>query len=303
MKAIPNTNDGTLNLPDIRIYLNTDNLHDLTESSIWPDLQGQDIYKQLKRDGFDGIQAGNYFDQEAPVDIGFCSLDRINIASEADIIIAKHAEIGSNCVTVHAGWGIEDDPDVFTLVEAILTASCKYQIPVYIETHRATITQDIWRTVQICKRFPEVRFNGDLSHYYCGQELVYGGLAMKLEFMQPILERISFMHARIASPGNIQMPVDTTTGRPKFATGDLNYLDDFKDMWTLVMRNWLRNAQSGDFFVFCPELLPRQYYYARTFEQSEGLWCEESDRYADALLYIEIARNCFQSAKKSLNKN
>ena len=59
--------------------------------------------------------------------------------------------------------------------------------------------QDIWRTVQITKRFPEVRFNGDLSHYHTGQELVYDGLDMKIEFMAPIFDRIRFMHARIGS--------------------------------------------------------------------------------------------------------
>ena len=41
----------------------------------------------------------------------------------------------------------------------------------HIETHRATICQGMWRTVQFVKRFPELRFNGDFSHWYAGNGL------------------------------------------------------------------------------------------------------------------------------------
>jgi hypothetical protein len=71
---------------------------------------------------------------------------------------------------------------------------------IVVETHRATITQDSWRTVQITKGFPEVRFNRNFSHYYCGQELAYGDWSSKLAFMEPIFERVGFIHGRIACP-------------------------------------------------------------------------------------------------------
>ena len=34
---------------------------------------------------------------------------------------------------------------------------------------------DVWRPVQLIKRFPEVLFNGDFSLYSCGQEMICGG--------------------------------------------------------------------------------------------------------------------------------
>ena len=146
------------------------------------------------------------------------------------------------------GWGIEDDDDVFRLVEAILAASETTRLPILIETHRATITQDMWRTVQIVKRFPEVRLNGDFSHYYCGQEMVYGGedfmsgVPIKIEFMAPVFDRIGFMHGRIASPCSMQMPIDDPSTRPAAATGMANYLADFRAMWTRAMQGFLANA-------------------------------------------------------------
>ncbi len=47
-------------------------------------------------------------------------------------------------------------------------------LPAYIETHRATIAQDTyWRITQAIGRRLDVRFNGDFSHLYCGNEIIY----------------------------------------------------------------------------------------------------------------------------------
>jgi hypothetical protein len=186
---------------------------------------------------------------------------------------------------------------VFRLVEAILAASGKTRLPIFIETHRATITQDMWRTVQITKRFPDVLFNGDFSHYYCGQEMPYGGLEMKMEFMAPIFDRVGFMHGRIASPGQMQMPIDDSSTRPAAASGAIDYFTDFRDMWTRAMRGFLQHAQLGDILIFSPELLSGTSYYARLFPNQAGKLIEETDRYQQALLYRDIAKACFNQAR------
>jgi hypothetical protein len=119
---------------------------------------------------------------------------------------------------------------------------------------------------------------------------------MKMEFMAPIFDRISFLHARIASPGHIQAAIGSEGERPSFATGDINYLADFKALWTRAMQGWLKSAKPGDYLIFCPELLSRQHYYAKTFQGPDGKFHEESDRYAEAIRYQTIARECFAAA-------
>jgi hypothetical protein len=300
---IPNTNDGSSAAPQLRIYLNLNNLEGLPPDSLWPGLEGEAQFARLAADGFHGIQLPD--GQAAPPacqGLATCASDRINTAADALDVVARYADLGHQCLTVHAGWGIEDDADADRLVEAILKASAKFSLPVFIETHRATITQDIWRTVQLTKRFPDIRFNGDLSHYYTGQELVYGGLDMKLEFMAPIFERIRFMHARIGSPGHIQMPVGACTGRPLQASGEIDYLADFKRLWIRAMAGFLTSAGPGDFLILCPELLSRRYYYARTFPDAAGVLHEESDRYAEALTYARIAVECFSAAQDRISR-
>jgi hypothetical protein len=292
-------NDGSGEEPKLRVYLNLDNLVDLPASSAWPGIDGLTSYQLLSAEGFEGVQLTT---NDPPIEgaaLPHCGLNRINTPAEADGVAARHAARGDLCITVHAGWGLEDETEVFSLVEAILTASGKHRLPIFIETHRATITQDIWRTVQITREFPEVRFNGDFSHYYCGQELVYGNWLAKLAFMQPIFERVGFIHGRVASPGCMQVPIDADLDfRASQARGAINYLAHFKELWTRAMFGFLRAATPGDVLIFAPELLSSTHYYARVFRNASGQFAEESDRYVQALLHKDLARACFAEARQ-----
>ena len=119
--------------------------------------------------------------------------------------------------------------------------------------------------------------------------------------MEPIFSRIGYIHGRVASPGCIQVPIDSDlSARPRQAHGAVNYLDHFKELWTRAMRGFLGNAQPGDVLVFAPELLAGNIYYARLFPDKDGLLTEESDRYAQALLLKDVARACFNEAKRRL---
>ena len=295
MKRPRYLNDGSVDAPKLRVFLNLDNLVDLRRDSIWTGVAKEELLEQLAADGFEGVQLTDD-GPPRPGALAYCGLGRINQPGEAVLLAEKHAARGDLCLTVHVGWGIEDDDHVFRLVEAILSASERTGLPIFIETHRATITQDMWRTVQITKKFPEVLFNGDFSHYYCGQEMVYGGVEMKMEFMAPIFDRIGFMHGRIASPGHMQVPIDDIESRPAAAVGVVDYFADFRTIWTRAMRGFRNYAGPGDVLVFAPELLGGAHYYARLFPGSDGMVVEESDRYAQALLYAKIARCLFEDA-------
>lgn len=290
-------NDGSAGSPKLRIYLNLDTLTDLRADSCWPGFEGARRYDRLLEDGFEGVQLTTNDPAPSDLKLPYCGLDRINIPSEADAIVARHADRGDLCLTVHAGWGLEADDEVYRIVDAILRAEEKHRLPVFIETHRATITQDMWRTVQLTRRFPEIRFNGDFSHYYCGQELVYGDWEQKLKFLEPVFTRAGFLHGRIASSGCMQVPIDPDLrARPAQAHGVANYLDHFRQLWTRAMLGFLSNAQPGDLLIFAPELLAGTYYYARKFPNATGELKEETDRYAQALLYRDLGHACFADA-------
>jgi hypothetical protein len=282
---------------NLRIFLNLDNLTDLRPGSLFPpalvsDPAGRDA--RLQEDGFAGVQL-THDDPEPGTLLPYCGLGRVNHPDEADALLARRARRGDLCVTLHVGWGMEDDAEVDALVRAILKASQKYQLPAYIETHRATITQDMWRTVQITKRFPEVRFNLDLSHLYCGQEMVYGDWAAKLDFLQPVFDRTRFIHGRIAAPGWMQAPIDGIQEKPALAHG-VDYLAHFREAWTRAMAAFRAHAAPGEELIFAPELLPAGIYYARKFPDAAGHLVEETDRYEQALRYRDLAAMCWRDA-------
>jgi hypothetical protein len=285
--------------PRLMLLLNLDNLVDLPGSSVLRAGTEEEVYARLRADGFEGVQITHGDPLPKSPALPFCGLSRINVPSDAHIVAARHADRGDRCITVHLGWGIEDDREVDALVEAVLEAQQRRRIAIFIETHRATVTQDIWRTVQLIKRHPDLRFNGDFSHYYCGQELVYGDWNQKLHFLTPLFDRVGFMHGRIASPGCIQVPIsEDVHARPVQAHGVVNYLDHFRELWTRAMLGFLRHAAPGDVLPFALELLAGTHYYARLFPDAEGVMREESDRYAQALLLAQIARESFAAASE-----
>lgn len=242
----------------------------------------------LKSAGYDGVQFANLGTAEQrsacrKLNMGMAASGRINAPGEADELAGCVADDGYDCATLHVGWGIENDDEAVLLIESMLEASHRRKVRFYIETHRATICQDMWRTVQFIRRFPEMRFNGDFSHWYAGQEMVYGGFDKKLHFIRPVLERVRFLHGRVANPGCIQAPVKE--GTP--------YLEHFKQLWIASFRGFLQSREA-DAICFTPELLGPDIYYARTFRGAE-----ETNRWEEALKLKEIAEQCFASALRS----
>lgn len=290
-------NDGSQDAPKLRIYLNTDNLFGLPETSVFTETDDSERLRRVAVDGFEGIQVGDWFELYDDAILPHCGLGRVNQPNEAMELLRQRKERGDQAVTLHVGWGTESDAEMDRLVDAILSASKNLDLPTFIETHRATITQDMWRTVQLCKRIPEVRFNGDFSHFYCGQEMVYGDFEAKLDFMQPIFDRIGFMHGRIAASSIMQAPIESIDQRPRLAQGEArDYLADFKAIWRRAMAGFKSSANPGDVLIFAPELLTSQIYYARLVKNSEGELTEDIDRYSQALLYRDLARKCFDDA-------
>lgn len=292
---IKTLNDGTTFAPRLKVYLNLGTLVDLPASSIWPKRRGAEAMAYLKEVGFEGAQDGDAQDCRA-AGIGSAASGRVDLVGDAETLARKFKDLGHECATLHVGSGFEDDAGMDALVQAVVDASERVDFPLYIETHRATITQDVWRTIQLARRIPDVRFNADFSHYYTGLELAYGDLPAKFNAMQPIFDRVRFMHGRIGSPGSIQ--VDIADGRSPVpqAFGIHDFVDHYRQMWTRAMSGFLASARPGDYLVFAPEILAPSIYYARMFPASDGRLREESDRYAQSLIYARMARECFAQA-------
>jgi len=279
----------------LRFYMNLKALEALPDSSAGPRSGSfAERVSHIKSAGFHGVQ----FDRVAThqelndcttLGLGIAASGRINAPHEASALAEQVAADGYECATLHVGWGTEDDDEAARLIESVLQASQRWRIPLYIETHRATIFQDMWRTVGFVNRFPEILINGDFSHWYTGQEMVYGGFEKKLAFIQPVLERVRFLHGRIGNPGCIQVRVDENAEEQPL------HVHHFEQLWTASFRGFLRNAPGDSHICFTPELLAPNIYYARTWITDDGP-VEESDRWEQSLVLNRIAARCFEQA-------
>jgi len=285
MPKISNVSDQSAAPPRLRIGLSLVTLMDLPEGSLGP--RGPLALHAVREAGFEAIQTR---DPVAARDAGLVptGIARVDRPEQARVVAAQHRDAGYDCTTLHVGSGFETDDEAAALVEAIVEASVGEGHPMFVETHRATITQDMKRTLDLVDRCPGVRFNGDFSHWYTGAEMVYGDLAAKVARLAPVLERTRFLHGRISDPGCIQVaipddPADVHVGV-------------FRDLWARGFEGFLATAQPGEVMGFYPELLPASLFYARRVPDAAGQRREETDRWTEALKLVDLARAVWTDA-------
>lgn len=290
MTGIPNANDGKGGAPRLRIGMSLLTLTGLPEWSIGPKGELADRLAQVREARVEAVQAHMPDIVRAIQDAGLVAtaLARVDKPEDALVVARRGKSWGCDCTTLHVGTGFESDDEAFALIDAIVDASIAENYPLFVETHRATAAQDMKRTLDLIQRVPEVRFNGDFSHWYTGGEMTYGSVDAKLDRLQPAIRRTRFLHGRISTPGCIQIPV--RDGEQEA------HVSVFRKFWSRSFAGFLASARPGDVMGFYPELLPASYHYARLMRTASGTLSEESDRWGEALALIDIARVCWNAA-------
>jgi hypothetical protein len=251
----------------------------------------------VKSQGYESLQSWDNWRLIQDAGLRASGIARLLSPDQAAMIAVAHADAGLEFTNLHVGTGFENDAEMDALADSILQASARTGHRLLVETHRATATQDIWRTLRWIERFPELRFTADLSHWYTGHELTYGGeFEQRMAHLQPVFERTRAIHGRIGNSGAMQTPLD----RPG------HYVAHYRALWTAVCRGFLLSADDSETLPFCPELLPMAVgdppfwlHYAQSASAvADDLWQgEPSDRYADAERLWQLACVCFKEAQ------
>lgn len=265
---------------------------DLPSHSTGPRRSLDAIYRATRDAGYEAMQGGA---PELCQAHGLQLLGDGVVPTEADAerFVASWKGKGAACATCIVGYGYESDSEIDLLVGALDELSTSYGLPVYVETHRASVTQDAWRTVQLANRIPNVRFNGDFSHWFTGQEMLYGDFSIRLSRLQPIFERVRFLHGRIGSRCCMQEDIGSGPGQRS--------IPYFRQFWIRVMQGFMHADDSGTDLWFCPELLGPEYGYAPIHRTPNGDYSESSDRWAQAKALVEIATSCFDEAARLIH--
>lgn len=281
--------------PTFRRDLNVGTTWSLPEWSTGPHGDEQAVLEAAVAAGYEGVQGAN---PRRCRDLGLVpttfAIQPVpgGLTDQA----RRWADLGFACCTVLLGTGLEDDSAADRLVDEVLEASVASGVPLYVETHRGTVTQDIWRTLRLVERHPDLRFNADLSHWYTGHELGTADMGALVEQLSPVLDRVRYVHGRIGTSGCVQ--VDVGTGDP----ADHPSVAHFQQLWTRAMAGFVAGAAEDPVpppdlrLGFAPELLPPEVGYARLVPGTDGTLREEGDRWAQALVLTDLAAACFPSA-------
>ncbi|HWK47102.1 MAG TPA: sugar phosphate isomerase/epimerase [Stellaceae bacterium] len=150
------------------------------------------------------------------------------------------------------------------------------QVEIQFETHRNSVTNDMFAMLQLLDAVPEMVISADLSHYVVGREFDYPVSAAAQEHIARILRRAGSLQGRIASRQQIQVPF----GFPQYR----KWLDVFLAWWEQGFRDWRRRAPATARLNFLCELGPHE--YAMTGPDGYEL----SDRWDEALILRDHAR-------------
>jgi hypothetical protein len=280
----------------IRKHLSLGNLMALPPASVGfrDNLAAQ--LQLVKSQSYESLQSWDNWRLIQDAGLQASGIARLLSPDQAGKIAESHRDAGLEFTNLHVGTGFESDAEMDALADSILQASAHTGHKLLVETHRATATQDIWRTLRWIERFPELRFTADLSHWYTGHELTYGGkFEQRMAHLQPVFERTRAIHGRIGNSGAMQTPLD----RPGL------YMAHYRALWTAVCRGFLLSADADETLPFCPELLPMAVgdppfwlHYAQSANASvDDPWQgEPSDRYADAERLWQLACACYDEA-------
>jgi hypothetical protein len=279
--------------------LNTWTICNLPAFSVFPKvMDATDTVAFIRAAGYEGLQ----MEADDPlVEAGLAAgmhmsaTGRVITADDAAALCRAHQDAGFALTTLHVGTGFETQADGMRLMEAVLDASDRHDYPLYVETHRATLTQDPRRTLDLIEAFPELLINADFSHWYAGCEMPYGDFDAKLNALQPVFDATRYMHGRMADSSCIQVPVASWKATPS---------RHFHEMWTRAFAGFLSTSGVSDRICFAPELLPNsaalngrrtEINYARMTSGLDGP-VEETDRWQEGLALCRRAEKAFDAA-------
>ena len=142
-------------------------------------------------------------------------------------------------------------------------------LPVLFETHRDSLLNDLYYTLQIIDLVPEMRLCADLSHFVVDREMREPIGERDQEYIDRILDRSDCFQGRIANREQVQIQIDFPQHQ--------EWVGIFKAWWKDGMRRWRHRNDEDATLIFLCELGPPPYAI------TDGQRRELSNRWDEAL--------------------
>lgn len=162
-----------------------------------------------------------------------------------------------------------DPADAVPVINRWMQEAADYDFPLLFETHRDSLLNDLYYTLQVMDLVPDMRLCADLSHFVVDREMRAPVTATDQAYIDKILQRSDCMQGRVANREQVQIQIEFPQHQEWVAI--------FRHWWKLGMRSWRQRNADDATLVFLCELGPPP--YAITDRNQHEL----SDRWQEAL--------------------
>jgi len=245
-------------------------------SAIRPELALEESVEKIAAAGFGGIST-HWYDRDVARRVsgllkphglqveGQCFPQTVDDLKPA---LETAAEFGVHHLALQPDVRLRRIEDCIPLLEGWQRLAEETGIPVYVETHRDRMTTDLFFTLDLLDRLPDLKLLGDLSHFLVGREFAWPVSDENHALIHRILDSSWAFHGRVASREQVQIEISFPHHKP--------WVDLFLGWWEYGFRSWRRRAGASDTLTFTCELGPKPYAITgRDGEDSTDRW-EES---------------------------
>ena len=160
-------------------------------------------------------------------------------------------------------------PEGVEVVERWMRDANDAKMPLLFETHRDCTLNDLYYTLQLIDKVPEMRLCADLSHYVIDREMPLPLSGRDHDFMQKILSRSDCFQGRISNREQVQIQIEFPQHQA--------WVEQFKQWWADGISMWRQRNDDDATLPFLCELGPPPY----AITDAKG--GELSDRWQEAL--------------------
>lgn len=145
----------------------------------------------------------------------------------------------------------------------------KAEMQLLFETHRDSTLNDLYFTLLLIQKVPEMRLCADLSHFVVDREFREPVPAVDQSYIERILERSDCFQGRVAGREQVQVQINFPQHQ--------QWVEIFKGWWKQGMRQWRQRNDDDATLRFLCELGPPPY------AMTDGDRLELSDRWDESL--------------------
>ncbi|MCZ3379788.1 sugar phosphate isomerase/epimerase family protein [Rhizobium sp. AG207R] len=254
-------------------------------SARYPELSLEENIEKIASAGFDGIST-HWYDRKVVSRVaGLLKQHRLQAEGQCfpktvdDLkpVLEIAAEYNVHHICLQPDVRPRRLEDCIPLLEGWQRLAEEAGIDVWIETHRDRMTTDLFFTLDLLDRLPDLQLLGDISHFLVGREFAWPVSDENHALIHRILDSSWAFHGRVASREQVQIEISFPHHRP--------WVDLFLGWWEYGFKSWRKRADKDATLAFTCELGPKP--YAITGKDGE----DTTDRWEESLLMKQEIRD------------